>query len=239
MAACERWQQATSQNIASASVPGYKKTETAFSSVMADSMKTGGTEFFGGRTITNVQPEMAGKISLQGGTMRSTGSELDFAVQGPGFFQVQRPDGSTGYTRDGEFHLTPERTLVNKQGFAVMTDGGPLTFRPEGGRVSVNADGTVIQGSTSVGKIPVYDLDKIAKLKRIGDGLMAPADNAAVAPMEQPNVLNNTLETSNVQPMEEMVNLITVSRAYESAQKIVQTHDEALDKAIQVLGNPN
>lgn len=240
LAACDRWQATTAQNIACASVSGYRKSESSFSSVLGETLKTGGSDLFGGKDVKNVMPQASDKISMQAGQLRSTGNELDFAVEGKGFFKIQRTDGSTGYTRDGEFHLSPDRTLVNKDNFQVVGEGGPITFRPEGGRVSINDEGTIVQGDTAVGKLPLFDLDAVAKLKRIGDGLLAPAEEGkAVPPMEQASILTGTVEGSNVQPLQEMVNLITVARAYESAQKIVQAHDEVTDKAIQSLGNPN
>ena len=166
--------------------------------------------------------------------------ELDFAIQGKGFFQVQRPNGSVGYTRDGSFKLSPDRTIVTKQGFPVMGDGGPLTLKPGGGRVSINAEGTIIQGDTPVAKLGVFEFPNPKSLQRVGDGLLGPSDpNVQPQAIDNPSVLNGQIEGSNVSPLQEMVNLVSVSRAYEASQRVIFANDENTGKAIETLGNPN
>lgn len=142
MVELDRWQESISQNMA----PGFKKTEGAFAS------KAGGGDAAlrrGGRSVKEAQgvmPTGVSQISLQPGEIRATGNETDFAIQGRGFFKVQMEKGQTGYTRDGEFHVNAERTLVNKAGYPVLGDGGPIVFKPEAGRISLSADGELVQG---------------------------------------------------------------------------------------------
>lgn len=239
LAALERWQEMVSQNIGASSVPGFKKNEMSFEAVLGGMKRTGAEGSFG-KDISSAMPHQSVRISMEPGELRSTGNELDFAIQGSGFFQVQKPDGQTGYTRDGEFRVSPDRMIVTKQGFPVMGDGGPITLRPGGGRVSVNSEGTIVQGDTQIGKIAVYDFADPAKLRRIGDGLLAPPDaSVRSTSVEKPSVLGGSLEGSNVSAMQEMVTLITVSRAYEANQRLVIANDETTGKAIQALGNPN
>ena len=239
LSALERWQEIISQNIAAASVPGFKKTEASFASVLGETERVGG-EGRSAKEVRGVMPSTVSEISMRQGELRSTGSELDFAIQGSGFFQVQRPNGELGYTRDGGFQLSPERTLVTKQGFPVMGDSGPLTLKAGGGRISINAEGTLLQGDTPIAKIGVYDFQDPKSLTRVGDGLLAPADqNAQPQAVERPSVLSGNLESSNVSPLQEMVNLVTVSRAYEASQRVIFAHDENTGKAIETLGNPN
>ncbi len=236
LAALERWQGIISENLAASSVPGFKKTEATFASVLGGTI--GGGSDRTDKTSESVMPRAVSRINMQNGQLRTTGAEFDFAVEGPGFFQVQRPDGTTGYTRDGEFHVNSERTLVNKLGFPVLGDGGPITLRPEGGRVSINADGAIVQGDQVVGRIGLVDFADPSKVRRIGDGLLAPGDGTAPTPIERPKIVTGALEGSNVVGLQEMVNLISVSRAYEASQRVIQTHDENVGKAIQSLGNP-
>jgi flagellar basal-body rod protein FlgF len=236
MVALDRWQQSISQNIASASVPGFKKTDGAFEAKPAEMERFGGD----GRSmkeVRGVMPSGVSQISLQPGEIRATGNETDFAIQGRGFFKVQLEKGQVGYTRDGEFHTNAARTLVNKAGFAVLGDGGPITLKAEGGRISLSADGTLVQGETAVGKLPIYDFKDTDKLRRMGDGMLT-AEDPKVQPqaMEKPEIVSGVLEMSNVQPLQEMVNMITVSRAYEANQKIIISQDELMEKAIQSLG---
>ena len=239
LAALERWQEMISQNIGASSVPGFKKSEMSFEAALGG-MKRTGTEGSFGKDISTLMPRQSVQINMGPGELRSTGNELDFAIQGGGFFQIQKPDGQTGYTRDGQFRLSPDRTIVTSQGFPVMGDGGPITLRAGGGRVSINEEGTVIQGDTPAGKIAVHEFADPSKLRRIGDGLLAPADASVQSTsVERPAVLSGSLESSNVSPLREMVNLITVSRAYEANQRLIVASDDSTEKAIQALGNPN
>lgn len=239
LAAYEKWQEAISQNIASSSVPGFKKTEMGFSAMDSDQTKLHASSKFSD-IMQGVMPQAKARINYAQGELRHSGSDLDFAIQGSGFFQVQRADGNTGYTRDGEFHLSADRTLVTKQGLPIMGESGPITFKTGGGPVTINAEGTITQGDQAVGKISIYNFTDTEKLRRIGDGMVAPIDaNISPERVEKPEVLNGFLEGSNVSALSEMVNLITVSRAYEASQKIIQSQDDSMGKAIQTLGNPN
>lgn len=238
LAACERWQENTAQNIAAASVPGYRRAGISFEGVLAERTHGSDGEHLA-KGVRNVMPQAVKNIDLQPGDLRNTGEELDFAIQGAGFFQVQRPDGTSAYTRDGGFHANAERILVNRQGFPVQGDGGSLTLRPQGGRISVNAEGTLIQGDTPIGKLAVYDFPTTTKLRTGGDGLLVPTDaDARPATVDRPSIVSGAIEGSNVKPLREMVNLISITRAYEAGQRLIQAHDENADKAIQNLGNP-
>lgn len=236
LAALERWQGIISENLAAQSVPGFRKTEATFASVIGGELRGAGER--GAAASRSVMPSTVSRINMQTGQIRTTGAEFDFAIEGPGFFQIQRPDGTTGYSRDGEFHVNAERTIVNKMGYPVLGDGGPIALRPEGGRVSINADGAIVQGDQIVGRIGLVDFDDPSTLRRIGDGLLGQSAGAQPTPIERPKVVSGALESSNVVGLQEMVNLITVSRAYQASQRVIQTHDENAGKAIQSLGNP-
>jgi len=236
LVALDRWQEAISQNIASAQVPGFRRNEQAFTSKATDTERYGG-DARSVKEMRGVMPTAGSQISFQPGEIRSTGNDTDFAIQGRGFFKIQAAPGQTGYTRDGEFHINAERQLVSKSGFPVLGDGGPITLRPEGGRLSISADGSLVQGETAVGKLPVYEFNEAAKLRRMGDGLLTSDDPQAQPKLvENPEIVSGVLEMSNVQPLQEMVNMITVSRAYEANQKLIMNQDELMGKAIQSLG---
>ena len=239
LSAVEHWQETTARNIAAASVPGYRRTTTSFSGALADATRAGQNAAFG-KDGVGVMPKVETKLDLTIGEIHNTGEELDFAIQGSGFFQVQRPDGTTGYTRDGGFHPNADRVLVTRKGYIVQGDGGSITLLPKGGRISMNSEGIILQGDTPLGKLAVQDFPDKAKLKQDGDGLIVPEDpNMTPSAIEKPGVVNGALEGSNVKPLQEMVNLITISRTYESSQRVINAYDENADKAIQILGNPN
>ena len=239
LAALERWQEMVSQNIGAASVPGFKKSEMSFEAVLGGVQRNASGGGFG-KEVNDSMPRQSTQISMIPGELRSTGNELDFAIQGAGFFQIQKPDGQTGYTRDGQFRLSPDRTIVTSQGFPVLGDGGPITLRPGGGRVSINEEGTIVQGDTQVGKLAVYDFADPSKLRRMGDGLLGLSE-PGVQPttIERPMILGGSLESSNVSPLREMISLISISRAYEANQRLILANNETSEKAIQALGSPN
>jgi flagellar hook-basal body protein len=119
-----------------------------------------------------------------------------------------------------------------------MGDSGPITFNSGGGPIAINQDGVITQEDKPIAKLAAYNFADPSQLRRVGGGLLAPNDSgAAPTKIDRPQILNNYLEASNVSPMREMVSLVSVSRAYEASQKVVQTADDNQDKAIQILGN--
>ena len=236
MAAFEKWQEAISQNIADSSVPGFKKTEISFAT-----MDSNLTALQQGQSSSDLihgsMPVATPNISFSQGQLSHSDNELDFAIQGKGFFQVQQPNGTMAYTRNGQFHLNPDKTLVTKDGLTVQGEGGPITFKTGSGPIAINADGMITQQDQQITKLPAYDFSDPSKLRRVGDGMVAPNDASTSAQrLDHPQILNKFLEDSNVSPLNEMVSLVSVSRAYEASQKVIQTADDNEDKAIQTFG---
>lgn len=234
MTALERWQTSIAGNLASGSTTGFKRDETTFSAALAGGLRPKAGDPANSEAF---MPEASSRMSDAQGSLRSTGKSLDFAVQGPGYFQVRTADGATAYTRNGEFHLDAQGKLVNNQGFEVQSDAGPVTADLKQGPITVDRAGQISQGSTSIGKLPVFDLAKAGELRRSGDGLVAPADGGTPGRVANPDIQQGYVEESNVQPLQEMVNLITVSRAYEVSQKLITSLDQTTGKAIESLGN--
>ena len=126
MNATERWQDMVADNLSAASVPGARQQEISFSSVQAGVASDGSGP--GGRQFRHALRRF--RHQFLPGQLKPTGSNLDMAIEGPGFFSVKLPNGSTGYTRDGEFQLNTQGQLTTKQGYPVVSDGGSLTFDP-------------------------------------------------------------------------------------------------------------
>jgi len=236
MNALERWQTAITSNLAAGSVTGFKKNETTFSSALAanSGLQTGDS----GSAVDQMMPQATSQVNDSQGPLRQTGSVLNFAVQGPGYFQVQTPGGGKAYTRDGEFHLDATGTLVTNQGLAVLGDSGPIKLDMSLGPVTVDPSGEISQGDTVVGKLAVADLSNSGQLQRSGNGLMAPANGSVPQPVENPVLMQGYVEDSNVVPLQEMVNLISVSRAYEVSQKLITSMDQTSHAAVETLGTP-
>jgi len=235
MNALERWQTAIASNLASGSVAGYKKDDTSFSSALA-----GSTRLLPGEPSAEIKqyaPQATTRITDTQGALRQTGKDLDFAVQGPGYFQVKTSAGPA-YTRNGEFHLDGKGKLLNGQGLEVHGEAGPITVDLNQGPISVDRAGQITQGTTTVGKLAVFDLSKTGQLQRSGTGLFVAPEDTTPTRVEKPEIMQGYIEESNVAPLQEMVNLIQVSRAYEVSQKLITSIDNTTRSAIETLGTP-
>ena len=238
LSALERWQDSVTQNIASSQLPGYRKRSTQFEAQVSGSIQTGSAT---GNSMDSSQssmfPSATNVVNFQQGEAQATGKPLDVAIQGPGFFEVQGADGQKVYTRDGEFHIQPDNTVTNAAGQQVLTEAGsPLTLVQSGGAVTVNPDGTVMQNGTTLGKLSIQEFANTATLTPGPSGTFIPATGQVPTPVAKPQLLQGYVEESNVSPMHEMVDLITISRAYESNQKMITTVDQEMQKTLDALG---
>lgn len=239
MSALERWQDATSQNITSAQTTGYRKRTVQFSTDVAGKwnirpdVKNAGPENEHSVLFTRVTTG----INFMTGETQPTRRELDVAIQGDGFFEMDAPNGQKLYTRSGEFRMTPERTLVGAGGLPVLTEGGnQITMLPGGGAITINRDGTIFQGATALGKISVQRFTNPGALMPTAGGMFVAGPNAGKEAVDEPELMQGYLEQSNVQPLREMVDLVLISRAYEANQKIITTADQQMEKTLQALG---
>lgn len=173
------------------------------------------------------------------GALVSTGNPYDMAIQGQGFFRVQRADGTELYTRDGAFHLDGQRRLATATGELLLGEQGPITIPADAVNPEVTQDG-VIRYSDSKGRSVVVDRVKLAVfanpsgMNSLGSNLWGAADASGQAALadagssEIGRITQGYLEGSNVQAVEEMVNLIMAQRAYEINSKAVQSADEMM-----------
>ena len=172
------------------------------------------------------------------GSLSQTGNPLDLAIEGRGFFQIQMPDGGTTYTRDGSFQLNPQGALVTSSGYALQ----PGITVPDGTQsISIGKDGTVsarVLGQPApvqVGQLQLADFINPAGLEPLGENLLAEsaASGAPQAGTPGQNGLGTTfqgaLESSNVNVVEELVNMIETQRAYEMNSKAISTTDQMLE----------
>lgn len=238
LSALERWQDAVAQNITSSQVTGYRKRTVEFIAKNAgerqlDPKASPGSE--GGQNA--VFPTATVGINFITGETQPTQRELDIAIQGEGFLEVQMSDGSRAYTRNGELHVRPDRTLVTTSDCEILTDGGaPVVLLPGGGPVTINADGTIFQGDTALGRLSVQKFSNPEALLPIAGGMFLPGADAGQESVEKPVLMQGYLENSNVTPLREMVDLVVISRAYEANQKMITTIDQSMQKTLEALG---
>lgn len=235
MSALEKWQQTISQNLASVNVAGFKKANFAIESDPKRKTEYAPDGITPARHSGGIPTQLT-SVNFSPGDLKSTGKKTDFAVEGPGFFQVQNTDGKNLYTRDGEFHINQDNTLVTKQGLPVLGDGGPITIDPEKGELVVSKEGLISQGDNLLGRLNIYDFEKPNQLTRVEGGFFEPPNGVDPQAIDKPVLSQGYIESSNVTPMAEMVNLIAVSRAYEASQRSMTSHDDLISKAINSLG---
>ncbi|MBN2973606.1 flagellar basal-body rod protein FlgG [Roseomonas aeriglobus] len=232
-----------SNNLANVNTTGFKKDRAAFETLAYQvvtapgSASTQETKYATGLNLgTGVRVQGTSRINTQG-SLQTTGHSLDMALDGDGYFQVQLPGGQLGYTRAGNFSRSAEGMMVTSEGYQVM----PGITIPEGTTaISIGEDGTVsatIQGqteSTQVGQIQVASFANAAGLTSIGDNYLietgaSGAANLGIAGQDgRGKIRQGMLEGSNVNVVEELVDMIETQRAYEVNSKMISATDEML-----------
>lgn len=238
LSALERWQDSVAQNITSSQVTGFRKRTINFSTQSAGEIQSDPHKTIGHEAGSPMLfPKVNSGVNFVTGETQPTRRELDVAIQGDGFFEMQRSDGSHVFTRNGEFRLRADRTLVTAGGDEVMSTGGaPITLLPGAGSLIVNLDGTVFQGETQIGKLSLQKFADNSQLIPVKDGYYMPGPGMSPEAVDNPELLQGYLEGSNVTPLREMVDLVLIARAYEANQKMISTLDQQMDKALEALG---
>lgn len=241
--------QVIANNLANVNTTGFKRDRANFATLayqlvtQAGAPSSAENKYATGLNVgTGVAIEGTGRIETQG-TLNVTGNTMDMAIQGDGYFQVLMPDGRTGYTRAGNFSLTAEGTIVTSDGMPVQ----PQIQVPTGTTsISIGADGTVSATgadgtATEVGKIETARFVNSAGLQSIGGNLLTETAASGAPQVGAPGtegrgmVKSGMLEASNVNVVEELVDMIETQRAYEVNSKMIQATDEMLRNANQQL----
>ncbi|HQE05867.1 MAG: flagellar basal-body rod protein FlgF [Tepidanaerobacteraceae bacterium] len=166
------------------------------------------------------------------GHLITTSNPLDLAIRGEGFFQVQTPEGIR-YTRDGSFSLSSNGYLVTKEGYYVLGENGPLQLL-QTGDITISQQGEVFVNDEYIDRLNIVTFADLNQLQKQGDNLYF--TDAVPEPLQDADVVQGALEGSNISIVAEMVDLISAFRAYEANQKVIQTHDTTLDRAINDVG---
>jgi flagellar basal-body rod protein FlgF len=234
MNANSRWQELISDNLADSSVPGARKQDVSFSAIEAG-MPSGQLGLNGERFV---MPSARAVINFTQGEINPTGVSTDFAIDGPGFFQVQMPNGTPGFTRDGEFHINAQGQLTTKRGYPISGDNGPVQVDPNNSApVTVSSSGQVSQGGETKGHIKVVEFKDPHDLTVVGQGYFLMADPKKNPADAQSSVVRQGyLEAANTSPTVEMSSLITAMRMFESNEKVLQMQDDRMGRVITDLG---
>ena len=211
-------------NLANVSTVGYRSQHNNFSSVLAVAGDQQGSAL--NQAINNYGIMGGTTLDFTQGALQKTGNELDVAIQGKGFFVVQTAKGEA-YTRNGSFQVSSTGQLVTASGDPVIGDKGNMTIVP--GKVSISPDGTISSKGAVAGKFKVVEFPPGTQLTSQGDNYYtAPADSEKAA--TDSTVQQGMLESSNVNPVTSMVELITAQRSAEMMQKALSMFNSEIDK---------
>jgi len=233
-----------SNNIANQTTTGFKRRQAEFQDLIYQNLRRVGSNSSDNGTIVpngaqvglGVKTAAIARMTEQG-NLQQTSNTFDTAIQGNGYYQITLPSGETAYTRDGTFSLAPDGTIVTADGYPVVpgivvpTNALTVTIN-QSGQVQVTTAGQTT--TTTLGQIQLASFPNEGGLDAIGDNLFlqtAASGNAVTGTPASPgfgNIMQGFLETSNVNIVTEITNLITAQRAYEMNSKVISATDDML-----------
>jgi len=228
MAAQQRRLEAVANDLANLSTHGYKRTRVSFRDLVYTPTGRGGAA--GVATGAGAAAELSGR-SFSQGALVPTGEAFDLAIDGEGFFQVRRADGTLALTRDGSFRLDSDRRLVTADG-ARLEPPVRIPAGVDASRVHVSANGTVTADGRRVGRIVVVEVNSPQGLQSIGGNLFAiTAASGQPRGVGGPSIVQGALEGSNVDMADAMVEMMDSQRAFQLASRAIQMQDQMLEIA--------
>ncbi len=228
-----------SDNIANIRTPGYKSEHAnilAFPMHLLQRLSSSTNGIAEAATIgtvgSGVLVDQVSRSNIQG-VLQTTDKATDLALNSKGFFVVQTPNGER-YTRNGQFLLNTEGRLQTANGNAVLGENGPIgVLRPLSPQFSIISDGAIVEGGQVIDRLRIVEIQEEA-LERQGQSLYSSTQTPEVA--TDVEVIQRAFESSNVDTTDQMVQMITVMHAYEANQKVIQTQDSLLEKAVNEVG---
>jgi len=234
-------------NLANVNTPGFKRSKIEFQDLLYQKPRSSGVESGGGNMVpTGIEVGNGSRVGATAkvftqGQLTNTGEKLDLAINGDGFFEVQRPDGTIAYTRDGSFKLNANGTVVTADGMPILSGFQPIPIGTTGINVSETGEVTV-QGAAGnqTFRLQLARFANPAGLRSLGGNLYEESPASGTPETGNPSelgygtVMQGYIESSNVNIVEEMVNLIVAQRAYEINSKSIQTSDEMLQNVAQM-----
>lgn len=218
----------TANNVANQTTSGFKSDHVAFREYLAriDDETTGDP------TVSLVvDPDTF--TDFAAGGLEQSYRDLDFAIDGDGFFAVETAAGIR-YTRDGRFSVNALGELVTRSGASVLDGGGsPILVDPEAGPLLATPDGELQQNATPVAQLGVFRFVDLRQLRKAGDNLFAASEEVSAA--ISPRVRQGFIETSNVNPVAAMTDMIEIMRAYEQAAQLTETANDLARRAVETL----
>jgi flagellar basal-body rod protein FlgG len=231
-------------NMSNALTAGYKRTvpvSQSFGALVQGPMAGAGpAPGRAGASVAVAAQPTAQVTDASAGSLKSTGRSLDLALDGAGFFEIATPDGPA-YTRQGDFRIDARGRLVNADGYPVMGKGGELVLGTADpvidltGNVTEAGRGEAAQ-RTSIGQLKVVSFEDTHRMRHLGKGLLSEGGNPSQPKDDEVRIRQAWLENSNVNSMQEMLQLMQTMRHFESMQRVVQGYDELIGMAVRKLG---
>jgi flagellar basal-body rod protein FlgG len=230
MAAQQEQMNAISNDLANVSTSGYKSERVAFNDLLYNPVKLSGTETTAG---SGASARVIGRGEAQG-TLQETDNPLDLAIEGPGYFEVKRANGSIGLTRNGSFAVDASGTLVNSEGNRLQPPIKlPKGFAAE--KLSIAPDGTVFAGTKKLGQIKLVTVTSPEHLLADGGSEFTPtAQSGKPQAAKGARVHQGALEGSNVNIAQEMSLMVSTQRAYQLNSTAIQTESQMMSIANQL-----
>lgn len=232
-------------NLANVTTVGFKKegsTSQSFDDILTVKIKDASVGLSNVRRTGIDNPGVKvgeNYVDYTQGSFRLTENTYDLALSGDGFFAIEftnkAGETSTKYTRAGNFTLNKEGFLTTEEGDYVLDVNNRRIKLDTLKESAIGQDGTIEQNGTAVARIGVVDFEDYNYLHRYGETYFEPLEGAQITNSDA-DIISGYLEMSNVQSVQEMVNLISITRQYESNQKIIQTYDSTMDVAVNQLG---
>jgi flagellar basal-body rod protein FlgF len=230
--ASTRAMEVIANNLSNLGTPAFKREEVQFEQYM---VPVQATEAEGGGTV-NVSFVLDRGVArnLSMGRFEQTGSLLDLAIDGPGYFVVQAPEGER-YTRNGHFRFDEQGQVVTDDGYVVQGDGGAITLQPQEGDLRVGGDGSLSSDLQVLGKLRIVNFTDERTLKKAGTSLYDAGGQPATA-VASPRVRQGIIEKSNVEPVVEITRMIDIMRAYQASADLTKSGEDLLKQAIEKIG---
>lgn len=236
-------------NLANVNTPGFKRDSQLFREYLASYEKEPPTI-----TVPRVPASIESFYDMQGGdkgyvdldgtstdfsqgSIKSTGNNLDVAIEGEGFFEVATPDGIR-FTRNGSFTINSDGVLVSKQGYPVLRSGAPgqdangRQIQLNGSHVAISSAGEIFEGEQNIGKLSVVNFGNRDSLQKVGSSMYTIRENQTpeMSNTDKVSIHQGFLEASNVNVIREMTDMIGTTRVFESTQKAIQAYDQMAEK---------
>lgn len=227
-----------SNNMANSTTPGFKK-DTLVSTTFQEELlyRTGNKDKTASEPLAKssmIRKAEESVTSYEQGPLKDTERTLDFAIQEKGFFEIQTEKGNY-YTRNGSFTLDNEGYLSLQHVGRVMGDNGPILLNTD--KVTVDSQGTILsQDGEEKGMLKIVDFKDYAQLTKVNEGMFQNSNAQNIATNQEYQIKSKTLEGSNVNPMDEMVAMMSSQRALQSASQLLKMYDQLMAKAVTEIG---